>query len=82
MESTEDSASASCWEVETWEEVRLQSCAGRSSIFLGSGTGSFFAVTVGFSLADCRSDSWVVRRSMRPEASQAAGVITCILIFL
>lgn len=41
-----------------------------------------FAVTVGFSLADCRSDSWVVRRGMRPEASQAAGVIICILIFL
>lgn len=81
MESTEDRASASCWEVETREEVRQQSCAGKFSILLGSGTGSF-AVTVGFSLADCRSDSWVVRRGMRPEASQAAGVITCILIFL
>lgn len=68
MESTEDSASASCWAVETQEEERQQSCAGRSSVLLGSGSGSF-TVTVGFCLADCRSDSRVARRSMRPEAS-------------
>lgn len=82
MKSTENgAASATCWEVETPEEERQQSCADRSSILLGSGSGSL-AVTVGFSLADCRSDSWAARKSMRPEASQAARVIICTLIFL